>query len=280
MKRKWISEKIESLNPEQEYAQAVDILMNWRDNNPFLQHLIYTMAFIRQVSDPEIAEIVYRNGEGRIIKSAYERANETLHFFGNWYRNGPNSEKGIESINKMNAIHKNFNISNPQYIYTLATILVYPNQIRDLVGLKQRSDNEKKILTNFWKAVGQRMHLVDLPKSYQEFTTYYTEYEKQNFRFSEAGLACCQALIDEFATRWFTKNPAKGVRFLLAHFDDNLKSIFPLDYPNSLVTFFLRKMTYLMGWYANNFKADAQKPQYVEDSFDFKKTHHSQYPKV
>jgi hypothetical protein len=142
-----------------------------------------------------------------------------------------------------------------------------------MVGLKHRSNHEKKILTNFWKAVGQRMHLTDLPKNYQDFAAYYEEYEKANFKFSEAGLACCRVLINEFATRWFADNPVKGERFLLAHFDDSLKAIYPLKYPNSLLTFALRKMTYMMGWYAKNFKADAQKAEYVEDAFKIERTY-------
>lgn len=280
MKKKWISEKIDSLDTEKDFAQIVDLMMNWRDNSPFLHHTLYTIAFIRQVADPEVADIVYRNGGGRIIKAAYERANETMQFFGNWYKNGPDSANGMGSIEKMNAIHKNFNISNQQYLYTLATLVVLGNRFKKLVGLKENPANEKKAFTEFWKVVGRRMHLTEIPETYEEFDTFYDEYEKANFNPSEVGLHCCEALIDEFTSRWFADKPKSGRRFLLAHFDDTLRAIYPLEYPNKLVSFMLRKMTFMMGWYGKNFKKDAQKPQFVEDSFTITKKQQSQTHKA
>lgn len=265
MKR--ISEKIASLDPESDYAQIVDLMANWQDSLPFLHHMVYTLGFIRQVADPDIAETIYNNGAGKIFKSVYARGNEALQFFGNWYKNGPESEKGIQSIGLMNKIHEQFEITNEQYLYTLATAAVSADHYRKLVGLKENTQNEKIAFAKFWKEVGKKMNLRDIPQSYIEFDSYYEQYEKKHFKRSNLGLLCCEIMVEDFSGRWFKTYPKLGRKFLLAHFDEELQEVYPLDYPGEVLTKLVRKTSWFLGWYIKHFQTSPKKARYVENYF-------------
>jgi hypothetical protein len=264
---KTTSEKIALLNPESDYAQIVDLMANWKDSLPFLHHMVYTLGFIRQVADSEIAEIIYNKGAGKIFTSVYTRGNEALQFFGNWYKNGPESEKGIQSIERMNHIHEQFPITNEQYLYTLATAAVSADHYRTLVGLKENTPNEKIAFAKFWREVGLKMNLKDIPESYGEFDSYYKQYEKKHFKKSELGQRSCEIMVDDFSTRWFKNYPKFGRKFLLAHFDTELKKIYSLNYPSKIFTTLIRLTSRCLGWYSKHIKTSAQKARYVENSF-------------
>ncbi|MBL0745496.1 oxygenase MpaB family protein [Chryseolinea lacunae] len=267
-KHRWIDKKISTLHAEHDNAQIVDLLMNWRDRNPFVHHLLYTIGFARQLADPGIAAVIYRAGAGRMIKAGPERTDETLHFFGQWFRYGPHSEEGRASIEKLNNIHRHFTISNPQFLYTLTTLCVYGDRFLRSIGLSSKSEHEKQALAIFWRDVGALMKLEDVPQDWNAFLSYYDDYEKAHFKPSDAGMQCCKVLIDDFVRRWFSNDPEKGRTFLLAHFDSRLRKVFPLKYPHAVQSFFLRKSTGLVALYKRFKKPDAKEPRYVEDSFN------------
>lgn len=277
--RKWIKKEIKALHSEDDYAKIVDILMNWRDKNPFSHHLLYTLIFLRQIADPTIASIVYRAGAGRIIKATAVRADKTMHFVGGWFRHGPESEKGKASIEKLNTIHKQFSITNEQYLYTLSTFLLVPDRFRRNLGLLPRSQHENNAMTKFRKVVGSMMNISEIPDSWMAFNKFYDDYEKTHFQYSDDGMKCAKVLVDEFVNPWFKTKPKVGRRSLLANFDSSLRTVLPFNYPNKITSFLLRRYVGWGGALKKLNKADASKPLYVEDMFNPKRPENTGAPR-
>lgn len=265
-KHHWIDQELATLNPDLDHARMVDLMLNWRDSEPFLHHLIYTLGFARQVADPGIAAIVERQGAGALIRATRERGNETLRFFGAWWRHGPDSAKGRESIERLNAIHGRFQISNEQYLYTLATLVVLPGHLYALIGAPQRPPHERQALVRFWQRVGQAMHLHDIPADAEAFEQYFDRHERANFRPSPQGQLCMKHLVDDFVQRWYADRPALGRSVLLALCDERLRQVFDFDYPGPLLTRW-RRLGLLMQGLRKRLLPQPRTPQYVDDAF-------------
>lgn len=264
--RYWINTELKSLDPAVDYARMVDLILNWRETNPFLHHLLYTLGFIKQVADPKIAQIIHRAGAGSIVRATAQRGDETLRFFGTWWRYGPDSEKGRESIVRLNAIHSRFPITNEQYLYTLATLVVLPDEVYARISAPQRPDFERKAMVKFWQQVGREMNLVAIPEDYQAFEKYYADYEASRFAKSEAGQVCAEYLLTDFVQRWFPNNESKGRRMLLSLFDERLKGLFEFEYPGGTVTTLTRWEYFVQGSF-QKLRAHPKSPVYVVDSF-------------
>jgi hypothetical protein len=264
--RRWIDHEVARLDPDKDYARIVDLVINWRDSDPLFVHLLYCFSFIRQVADPDMAAIVNRGGKGKLVTASARRANDTLHHFGLWWQHGLNSQITRDSVARMNAMHGRFPITNEQFLYTLATVVLIADDIRRLVGLPPRPAREMAALVRFWQEAAGAMGLRDIPEDHAAFVRFRDSYESRHFRPSPEGQACAEALVDDFATRWFADNPARGRTLALALFDDRLKAVFRFDYPGPVKTRLVRGALYLKG-VAARYRRQPATPRNVAESF-------------
>ena len=79
---------------------------------------------------------------------------------------------------------------------------------------------------HFWRAVGRRMNIKDLPADFDAFEDFNRDYERQHFRFTESSRRVGAATRELFV-RWFPRALAPVVRASIhALLDDPLLEAF------------------------------------------------------
>lgn len=247
----WARKCIAQLDAEVDFKEINHLAFEVRYATPIFTHALFSVAFARQAAVPSIAEILYRGGKGAIITNARKRNNDTLLFFGEFFKHG-NSEEGKKIAEQLNRIHAYFSITNEQNLYTLATLMCEPIRMsKFLTGKNLFNEKETRALFLFWKMIGEMLHIHNFPADEHKAMSFYETFEKENFAYTEAGRQIVESLADEFASRWYPKwMKQHGRNVYFALFDDLLLNTFRLTKPPVLLALSVRWYLwfYLMVW--------------------------------
>src|SRR6185369_8953883 len=135
---------------------------------------------------------------------------------------GYDSERGKRAQRRMNQIHGRFEISNGDFLYVLSTFVFEPIRWNARIGWRLMCEKERLAMFYFWREVGRRMNIKDLPESYEAFEQFNIDYERTNFRYADSN-QCVGAVTRDLFMSWF---PAMvrplGRRAIYAMMDDAL----------------------------------------------------------
>ena len=76
---------------------------------------------------------------------------------------GYDSERGRAAIARMNEIHGRFQIRNEDFLYVLSTFVFEPIRWNERFGWRRMTEKERVALFHFWREVGGRMNIQDIP---------------------------------------------------------------------------------------------------------------------
>lgn len=224
---------VDALDPELDDERIVDLTTNWLYATPLLYTLTYVLVFLRQASIPGIAEILDRDGRGPTVRDPHRRNAETLGYFGVWFRHGYRSARGQRAIERVNAVHSRFPISQEQYHYVLATQMFEPARLLTLVGARPLTTTENQARFVFWRNLGQRLGITDLPATSEELYAWMLDYERNNRSYTAAAGRIAEALRGEWIRRQspLALRPLGGTA-LDALVDPDLGTALGIDPPN------------------------------------------------
>ena len=114
------------------------------------------------------------------------------------------SERGKRALRRMNQIHGRFEIANSDYLYVLSTFIFEPIRWNANFGWRLMCEQERLAMFHFWREVGRRMNIKDLPTDYDGFERFNVEYERTNFRYTDANQRIGSATRDLFLS-WFPR---------------------------------------------------------------------------
>jgi len=159
--RKWIAKEIARLDPIKDYAQIWKLSVIYRSNDAFMD-LMYSITFPNFVVPNHGALAVLRNGEGKVVKHAERRMDDTARHILIWSEYGPDHEftrKSVDSINKMHIFYsKKYPGSfshNADYLYTLCYEATLFHRLMCRVGMKGMSEREKIAAWEFWRRMSK-----------------------------------------------------------------------------------------------------------------------------
>ena len=124
---------------------------------------------------------------------------------------GYDSDRGRRALARMNALHGRFKIANGDFLYVLSTFVFEPIRWNQRFGWRQMCAEERLALFHFWREVGRRMGIRDLPTDYDSFERFNRTTEAELFRFSEAKRRVGRATVELFVS-WFPAPAAPLVR--------------------------------------------------------------------
>ncbi|RZU38322.1 uncharacterized protein DUF2236 [Fluviicoccus keumensis] len=206
----WARKELATLDPVQDARRYAQLTFETRYGLPIFIHALFSVAFAYNMGDPRIANVLYREGTGTIIKNTRQRNFETLVFFGLIYEHGDGPE-GQRIIQRMQRIHTHFRIPNELYLYTLATLACLPRRLSDrFAGADGLSRDELESQFQLWLRVGKMMGIQDIPPTQEAYLAWMLDYEQKNFAYTPGGEAVVRALAAEWADYWFPK-PLQGV---------------------------------------------------------------------
>ena len=190
-------------------------------------------ALFRTFCVPAISALLDKTQE--FGKRAQKRYDDTDIIVSEMMEHGYDSERGRAAIARMNALHGRFKIRNEDFLYVLSTFVFVPIRWNERFGWRRMTEKERIALFHFWREVGRRMNIMDIPADYAEFERYNVEYERANYRFTETNHRVGVAVRDLFKS-WFPRWTRPLVqRGIYAFMDDNLLLAFGFPKPSRLL---------------------------------------------
>src|SRR5262245_13581640 len=228
--------EIAQLDPERDHQRIMFLCAAYEF--PFDLVRALEFALFRTFAVPSIAALLDRTGE--FMKRAQKRYDDTDLILSQIYEYGYDSERGRRALEHMNSIHGRFKIANDDFRYVLSTFIFEPSRWIDRFGWRRMVEQERLGLFYFWRAVGQRMNIQDIPTSYAAYEQFNIEYEQTRFRYSDAANRTAVATRDLFLS-WLLPKPLwkLGEPFVYALMDDRLIEAFGFPKPSAAMRSFV-----------------------------------------
>jgi ER-bound oxygenase mpaB/B'/Rubber oxygenase, catalytic domain len=181
--------RIRRLDPEHDHHEIYRTMALYEF--PWDVRLGLNLAFYRTFAVPSIAELLDQTGELR--QRPRKRADDTGLLMFEIIDHGLSHPRGIEAMRRLNRIHHRFDISNDDYLYVLGTFIFVPIRWLQRYAWRGVCCHERTASYVFYREVGRRMAIADIPPSYSEFEARFDEYEREHFRCTEASQRLMQA---------------------------------------------------------------------------------------
>ena len=187
------------------------------------------LALFRTFAVPSIAELLDRTGE--FARAAQKRYDDTDLILSTIVEAGYDSEAGKRAIRQMNRIHGRFDIENEDFLYVLSSFVFEPIRWNARFGWRPLIETEKLATFEFWREIGRRMAIRDIPEEYAELERFNEGYERERFRRTEATKRVGRATRDMFLS-WFPRLTRRfGSQAIYALMDERLLDAFGFPRP-------------------------------------------------
>ena len=190
------------LDPERDHQRIVYLSSAFEF--PFDMTRSLEFALFRTFAVPTIGALLDRTHE--FAARAQKRYDDTDLILSQIYEHGYESERGRAALRRMNHIHRRFEIANEDFLYVLSTFVYEPVRWIARFGWRDTVETERLAFFHFWRAVGARMNIRDIPASYEAFEAFNVAYERTWFRYSEASRRVAEATRTMFLD-WFLPRP-------------------------------------------------------------------------
>src|ERR1041384_967904 len=113
------------------------------------------MALYRTFCSPSTSAVLVRSGEFQ--KRPQRRYDDTSLLMAEIMEWGYDSERGKESLRRINRFHRHYDIKNEDFLYVLSTFHLEPIRWMDRFGWRKMTQGERVASYYFWREVGKRM---------------------------------------------------------------------------------------------------------------------------
>lgn len=203
--RSRVLREIESLDARKDNQSIVRSAL--RRDFPFDTTRALELALFRTFAIPSISAILDKTGEFK--NRTQFRYDDTDILVSELMEHGYDSERGRVAITRLNAIHGRFAISNRDFLYVLSTFIFEPIRWIDRFGWRKLSAKEREALFCFWGEVGQRMGMLEIPQTLEQFEAFNQFTERERFAFSESNQRVGNSTLGLFCG-WFPR-PVRGL---------------------------------------------------------------------
>lgn len=217
-----ILRQIERLNPVRDHQRIVFLSTCYDFSFDTTRALEF--ALFRTFAVPSIATLLDRTGEFQ--KRPQKRYDDTDIIVSELIEWGYDSQRGAAALARMNLIHGHFQIANDDFLYVLSTFVFEPIRWNQRFGWRPMVEAEKLAMFHFWRAVGRRMGISDIPEDYAAFEDFNRRYEREKVASSAAAGRTGSATRELFAS-WFPGPLKPLVRHAIhAMMDDATRAAF------------------------------------------------------
>jgi len=244
MARFSVLRQIQSLDPERDHQRIVFLSKCYDfafDTTRALEFALY-----RTYCVPSISALLDRTGEFRLRpQKRYDDTDLIVSTLMEW---GYDSELGRAALRRMNQIHGRFEIANDDLLYVLSTFVFEPIRWNARFGWRPLCNQERQAYFLFWREVGRRMNIREIPATYEAFERFNVDYERVHFRFSETNQRVGAATRDLFLG-WFPGPLRPMIRpAIYAMMGDTLIDAFGFPRPSRAASAIVLAVLKLRAW--------------------------------
>ncbi len=200
MSRYAILNEIQKLDPEQDHERI--IFLSTCYDFPFDTTRALEFALFRTFCVPSISGLLDCTKE--FARSPQRRYDDTDIIVSEMIEWGYSSERGSRALQRMNQLHSRFSIANDDFLYVLSTFLYEPIRWNARFGWRLMCKREQLGMYYFWREVGRRMNIQNIPSDYETFKRFNQEYEQEHYRYAETNKRVGTATVELFVS-WFPR---------------------------------------------------------------------------
>ena len=219
MQHKDILNEIKKLDPVKDHQRIAFLTTNYEF--PWDTTRSLELALFRTFAVAKGAPLLA--GTGQFTQQPQKRYDDTVLILAEILENGYDSERGRAALRRMNQLHGHFNIPNDEFLYVLSTFVLEPVRWNARFGWRPLLEQEKLAGYYYWRELGRRMNIKEIPPDYESLERYNVKYEETHFRFAVPNYRLAKATRDLFLG-WFLPKPLwrLGEPFIYAIMDDRL----------------------------------------------------------
>jgi hypothetical protein len=215
------------LDPERDcleiYRQLVTLEFPW----DFTRSL--ELALYRTYAVPSIGRLLARTAE--LTERTQKRYDDTALLLDAVLEHGFEAEHGRTAIRRINQMHRSYDISDEDMRYVLSTFVVMPTRWLRSYGWRSLTEHEKRASVAYYRLLGARMGITELPATYEEFENLLDGHEAERFGWDEDGRAVSDATL-ALMVSWYPRPLAPVTRRAAkALMDDSVLRAFRYDPP-------------------------------------------------
>ncbi|MER6754943.1 oxygenase MpaB family protein [Micromonospora echinofusca] len=162
-----------AMDPEHDYLVIYQTMLRYEF--PWDMKLGLNLAFNRSFSIPAIAAVHTATGE--LTDRTQKRIDDTGLLMYEMVLNGFEQPRGRDALRRVNQIHRPHDISNDDFLYVLGCLVIIPTRWLQEYGWRQLCCHERQATYLFYRELGRRMRITDIPGSYEEFESWFDAYD-------------------------------------------------------------------------------------------------------
>lgn len=213
--RAQLAREIAALDPERDFERIARFLYAYEFSWDIQRALEF--ALFRTYAVPSISGLLAKTGE--FERRPRKRYDDTELILAEVMEGGLDSPRARKAIARMNAMHGRFPIANEDMLYVLSTFICEPIRWLDRFGRRPMTETEQRAMFLYYRGLGERMGIKDIPESLDELLRWNSAYEAANFRYAESnrriGVATVNLLLGFYVPPWLFWAGRPVVRALL-----------------------------------------------------------------
>lgn len=255
MSRHTIRRRIAALDPERDHVEIMHLLAGYEFPWDYVRAL--EMALYRTFCVPTTSALLDETGE--FHHRPQRRYDDTALLMAEIVEWGYDAPRGREALARMNRFHGRYAIANDDFLYVLSTFHLEPIRWMTRFGWREFTANEIRASFAFWREVGRRMGIRDIPPSHEAFAAWSAAHERERFAYSDANRRIATSTRELFVS-WAPRPLRPMVRVgIHAMLDDAMLTSFGFEPAPKFVTALLEGALALRGRMLRVFPARSRK---------------------
>ncbi|MDX5577144.1 MULTISPECIES: oxygenase MpaB family protein [Streptomyces] len=214
--------EIQRLDPERDFLEIYRLTVTYEF--PWDVTRALELALYRTYAVPSIGRLLDETAE--LTERSQKRYDDTALLLDTVVEHGFETDEGRTAVRRINQMHRSYDISNDDMRYVLCTFVVTPKRWLDSFGWRRLCCHELGAFAAYYRTLGARMGIKDVPGTYEEFENTLDAYERERFGWDEGARRVSDATLALMAS-WYPAALAPVVRGAsLALLDDSLLRAF------------------------------------------------------
>lgn len=152
------------------------------------------LAQLQTFGIPSISQLLHRTKQYK--NNGLKRLDDTRAILTECMTDSVTSPRGEHMVSHLNWIHSHYEISNDDYLYTLALFIIEPARWMETFGYRPLTEHEKQAGYFAFRSLGEAMKIKDIPASRDEFVIWYQNYRSQHLVYHSDNKKVTDGLID------------------------------------------------------------------------------------
>jgi hypothetical protein len=196
MRRDYWLRQTEGLDPATDYREISRILV--QHEFPWDMTMALSFALFRTYAVPGIGRLLNQTGE--FENHVQKRYDDTALLLEAPLQHGFDSEQGRTALRRINGMHRAYDIPNHEMLYVLSTFVVVPNRWMSDYGKRGFTAKEQAAGVTYYRELGRRMGIKNIPGTYEEFEHLMDSYEAEHFAYDPANRKVADSTLALMAT--------------------------------------------------------------------------------